>query len=111
MEALAWTLLIGFTAGSGAWYYHRARLAQKCLGTRIGLAIAGGALFLVIFFVANGIIDSNMPRWFYRFIMEHGDPAGFCLVMVGIAFVNFLVPIVCLRGKGQQIFTSEKDNE
>lgn len=89
--------MIGFTAGSGAWYYYRAELAQKGCGGKIGLAILGGALFLVFFVVANGIIGSNMPRWFYRFIMDHGDPAGSCLVMVAIAFLNFIIPVVFVR--------------
>ena len=97
MGTLLWTLMIGFTAGSAVWYYHRAGLAQKRPRTRIGLAIAGSVLFVVVFFIVNAIIDSKMPVWFYRFIMEYGDPAGYCLVMIGIACFNALVPIICLR--------------
>jgi hypothetical protein len=102
MEILLWTLLIGFTAGSGVWYHHRAGLAQKRPSTRIGLAIVGSMLFVVVFFTANGIIDRNMPAWFYRFIMEYGYPAGYCLVMIGLACVNALVPIICLRDRGRR---------
>jgi len=100
MGTLAWILLIVFTVGGAAWYYYRAKLAKKNSRAKIVLTILGGILFLFLFFVVNGILDNiYMPGWFYRFIGEHGDPAGFCLVMIFIAILNFIIPVFFVRSK------------
>lgn len=86
-------LFFGLLAASGAWYYYRASIAKIGIGGRIGLAILGGVLFVVIFGVTNYNISHHMPRWFYRFIRENGDPAGFCLVMISCALLNLIIPV------------------
>ena len=97
MLALAWALIIGLTISSAVWFGYRARSNGRRRAGTIVWAVAGGAVYLILFFVLNGLVDANMPTWFYRFINEHGDPAGVCLVLVATAAVNFVVGLVVAR--------------
>ncbi len=96
MEIVAGLLLFSLTAGSGYWYYHRADLSQKTMAWKIVFGLLGAALFLTLFFLVNGYIDNNMPRWFNKFIRTYGDPTGFCLVMIPIGILNYLLAFMII---------------
>jgi len=107
METLAWILLIGSTVGGGIWYLILACLTGKGIVAKVLLPICGSAVFLIAFFVSNHLIDNNMPDWFLRFINTHGDPAGFCLVIVALAVLNFFAPLLFIRRSKEKSLASE----
>lgn len=107
METLAWILLIGSTVGGAIWYLILACLTGKGIVAKLILPICGSAIFLAAFFVSNHLIDNNMPDWFLRFINTHGDPAGFCLVIVALAILNFFAPLLFIRRSKEKSSDSE----
>ena len=97
MSFLAGLLLIGFIVTIGFRYYSSASNAGKSTGISAAIGAGGGALFFILFLLVNGLIDSNMPRWFKGFINEYGDPAGFCLVITGIGILSLFLSGIILK--------------
>lgn len=99
MRYLPLILLIVFTIINSVWFFYKAKQSGKTKQAKILYSILGGAIFIAIFFSFNNWLDKkkNMPHWFYRFIMEYGDPAGFCLVLIFVFLISFIIGALIIR--------------